>query len=144
MLADGIYRVQFETLVGSGTGIVVVSRDKIRGGDPAFAYFGTLQRTDNGFVADIETKRHAPGRSSVFQYGAGPYSAYGRHAWSKCNLHRHYKASPRPDLQGRLDLHLGLRPPPAQPNYIRGLGFWGGNFVPSILPNSSAYNSRTV
>ena len=70
MLADGIYRVQFETLVGSGAGIVVVTGDKIRGGDDAFAYFGTLQRTDNGFIAEIETKRHAPGRSSVFNMEA--------------------------------------------------------------------------
>ena len=66
MLAEGIYKVQFETLVGSGSGIVVVSGDKIRGGDEAFAYFGTLKSSENGFIADIETKRHSPGRSSVF------------------------------------------------------------------------------
>jgi hypothetical protein len=66
VLAEGIYTVQFETLVGSGKGIVVVSGDKVRGGDEAFAYFGSLTRTDNGFTAEIETKRHSPGRPSVF------------------------------------------------------------------------------
>jgi hypothetical protein len=66
MLAGGLYRVEFETLAGSGTGIVVVSGDKIRGGDAAFAYFGFLKPKDNGFLAEIETRRHSPGRASVF------------------------------------------------------------------------------
>jgi hypothetical protein len=67
MLAQGIYRVQFETLLDSGRGIVVVTGDQIRGGDDFFAYRGMiLRRTDNGFTAEINTKRHFPGRSSVF------------------------------------------------------------------------------
>lgn len=60
MLADGIYRVEFETLIDSGRD------DKIRGGDDFFAYFGFLRRTDNGFVAEIATRRHSPGEASVF------------------------------------------------------------------------------
>jgi hypothetical protein len=66
MLADGIYSVHFETLAGEGHGVVVVTGDKIRGGDATFAYFGTLTPTDNGFTAQLETKRHAHGRASVF------------------------------------------------------------------------------
>jgi len=66
ILAEGIYKVQFETLMGAGSGIVVVSGDRIRGGDDAFAYFGKLKPTENGFTADIETKRHSPGRPTVF------------------------------------------------------------------------------
>jgi hypothetical protein len=59
MLADGIYSVHFETLAGEGDGVVVVTGDRIRGGDGAFAYFGTLAQTDNGFTAQL-------GRASVF------------------------------------------------------------------------------
>jgi T3SS negative regulator,GrlR len=66
MMADGIYRVDFETLLDAGRGIVVIGGDNIRGGDDFFAYFGTIQRRDNGFLAEIETKRHSPGRASVF------------------------------------------------------------------------------
>src|SRR5206468_7644850 len=44
----------------------ILTGDKIRGGDAAFAYFGTLTQTDNGFTAHLETKRHAHGRASVF------------------------------------------------------------------------------
>ena len=66
MLADGIYSVHFETPVGQGDGIVVVTGKKIQGGDASFAYFGVLEQTDNGFSIQIETKRHSEGRASVF------------------------------------------------------------------------------
>ncbi len=66
MLDDGIYSVSFETLAGQGDGIVVVTGDCIRGGDAAFAYFGSQQPTSNGFSLQIETKRHSEARASVF------------------------------------------------------------------------------
>jgi len=66
MLADGIYSVHFETPVGQGDGIVVVTGKKIQGGDASFAYYGVLEQTDNGFSIQIETKRHSEGRASVF------------------------------------------------------------------------------
>jgi len=66
MLADGIYSVLFETPVGKGSGVVVVTGEKLRGGDATFAYFGTLKPTANGFSAEIETRRHCEGRASVF------------------------------------------------------------------------------
>jgi hypothetical protein len=66
MLDDGIYSVHFETPAGQGDGVVVVTGDKIRGGDAAFAYFGSLEPTNNGFSVQIETKRHSQARASVF------------------------------------------------------------------------------
>ena len=46
--------------------MVVTGDDRLRGGDATFAYFGTLTHTDNGFTAELETKRHAQDRASVF------------------------------------------------------------------------------
>ena len=66
MLADGIYSVHFETLAGQGDGIVVVTGEKLQGGDASFAYYGLLEQTNNGFSIQIETKRHSEGRASVF------------------------------------------------------------------------------
>ena len=66
MLADGIYSVHFETPAGQGEGIVVVTGDKLRGGDASFVYFGQLEQTSNGFSIQIETKRHSQARASVF------------------------------------------------------------------------------
>jgi len=37
MLADDIYSVHFETLAGEGDGVVVVTGEKICGGDATFA-----------------------------------------------------------------------------------------------------------
>ena len=50
----------------SVTGFVLVSGDKIRGGDVAFAYFGTIKRTYNGFIAELHSMPHSPGPTSVF------------------------------------------------------------------------------
>jgi hypothetical protein len=66
MLADGLYSVHFQTPAGEGDGVAVISGEKLRGGDAAFAYFGTIDRRDNGFTAKLVTKRHAAGRASVF------------------------------------------------------------------------------
>jgi hypothetical protein len=66
MLADGIYSVHFETPAGQGDGIVVVTGEKLQGGDASFAYYGLLEQTNNGFSIQIETKRHSEGRASVF------------------------------------------------------------------------------
>jgi hypothetical protein len=46
--------------------VVVTGDDRLRGGDATFAYFGTLTHADNGFTAELETKRHAQDRASVF------------------------------------------------------------------------------
>jgi T3SS negative regulator,GrlR len=66
MLVDGIYSVRFETLAGQGDGVVVISGDSLRGGDASFVYYGTIQHSENGFIAQIETRRHSQGRPSVF------------------------------------------------------------------------------
>jgi hypothetical protein len=65
-LDDGLYSVAFETLLGAGSGVLIVTGDKLRGGDEAFAYFGTQSPTRHGFTAEIDTKRHSEGRASVF------------------------------------------------------------------------------
>jgi hypothetical protein len=66
MLVDGIYSVHFETLVAQGDGIVVVAGDTLRGGDASFVYYGRVEHSENGFTAQIETRRHSQGRPSVF------------------------------------------------------------------------------
>src|SRR4051794_8560227 len=66
MLADGIYSVHFETPAGQGDGIVVVTGERLRGGDASFVYYGVLEQTSNGFSIEIETKRHSQTRASIF------------------------------------------------------------------------------
>jgi hypothetical protein len=77
-LSDGLYSVEFETLLGAGSGVLVVSGSKLRGGDGTFAYFGTQSPTGNGFTAEIETKRHSEGRASVFNMEPAHIRLVGR------------------------------------------------------------------
>jgi hypothetical protein len=77
-LSDGLYSVEFETLLGAGSGVLVVSDSKLRGGDGTFAYFGTQWPTGNGFTAEIETKRHSEGRASVFNMEPAHIRLVGR------------------------------------------------------------------
>jgi hypothetical protein len=67
MLVDRIYSVHFETPAGKGNGVVVLSGERLRGGDASFAYFGTFLQTGDGFRAKLSTKRHSEGRNSIFK-----------------------------------------------------------------------------
>ncbi len=67
MLPDGIYSVHFQTPADDGDGVVVITGERLRGGDASFAYFGTVTQTGNGFSAKLETKRHSAGRPSIFK-----------------------------------------------------------------------------
>jgi hypothetical protein len=67
-MRDGLYRVQFRTPLGAGTGVVVLHGDKVSGGDAGMYYTGIY--TDNNGELDIKVRigRHSatPGSSSVF------------------------------------------------------------------------------
>jgi hypothetical protein len=65
-LHDGLYCAEFETSLGVASGILVVTGDRLRGGDESFAYFGTQSPTRKGFTAILETMRHSDGQASVF------------------------------------------------------------------------------
>ncbi|ABE39641.1 GrlR family regulatory protein [Rhodopseudomonas pseudopalustris] len=67
---QGFYRAEFETARKKAHGVVVLHDGQIRGGDSAFAYFGSY--TQNGFAVSgtLRGVRHAnaddPDHSSVF------------------------------------------------------------------------------
>jgi hypothetical protein len=111
MLADGIYSVHFETPAGKGSGIVVLTGERLRGGDAAFAYFGTLTQTGSGFRAKIATKRHSEGRASVFNLEAGPHRAAGQIRRLERSLHRYRRRSTRANFQSSFEIHCGLASP---------------------------------
>lgn len=66
MLTDGFYKVQFQTPIGAGGGVVVLSDGKLRGGDSAIAYSGTYSVDGDNFTAQVKTSRHSNGMPSVF------------------------------------------------------------------------------
>jgi hypothetical protein len=67
-MRDGLYKVQFQTRMGIGFGVVYARAGNLWGGDAALYYVGKYSLSGNTISAKVETNRHsnAPGAVSVF------------------------------------------------------------------------------
>ena len=65
---NGIYRVEFQTQRGTGTGVVVINDGRILGGDSIMYYVGTFSESGNNFSTNIKARVHSnvPGMAPVF------------------------------------------------------------------------------
>src|SRR6478609_2642154 len=59
-LRGGLYKVEFHTVHGTGTGVIYASAGKPRGGNSAFAFVGNYVDRDDGIQVKISTRRHNP------------------------------------------------------------------------------------
>jgi hypothetical protein len=59
-LQEGLYKVEFHTVHGTGTGVVYAINGKLRGGNSAFAFIGTYAARDDGIHVKVATQRHNP------------------------------------------------------------------------------------
>ena len=68
MLTDGLYKVDFMTPLGSGSGVVMLNQGSVKGGDSSMYYDGTYQLDGDKFTAsmNIATHTNTPGMGSVF------------------------------------------------------------------------------
>ena len=57
-LQDGLYKVEFHTVHGTGSGVVYATSGKIRGGNSGFAFIGNYTRTADSIQAKVSTVRH--------------------------------------------------------------------------------------
>ncbi len=66
-MKDGIYKVNFKTGNGSGTGIVVFASGSVRGGDSLMYYTGTVKESENEIKVSLRVRKHSdvPGMRSV-------------------------------------------------------------------------------
>jgi hypothetical protein len=67
-MKDGLYKVQFETQLGSGAGVVVLLGGSLRGGDSRTYYAGKYAEQAGQLTAEVETGAHSnpPSMGSVF------------------------------------------------------------------------------
>jgi hypothetical protein len=67
-MRDGLYKVEFKTPLGFGSGVVHLLTGRMWGGDAALYYLGNLQEEGNRFKATVRVDRHThqPGITSVF------------------------------------------------------------------------------
>jgi hypothetical protein len=59
-LQEGLYKVEFHTVHGTGTGVIYASCGKIRGGNSGFAFIGTYTDKGDEILVKISTQRHNP------------------------------------------------------------------------------------
>jgi len=57
-LRDGLYKVEFHTVHGSGNGVVYATAGKLRGGNTGFAFIGNYATRDGEIHVKISTRRH--------------------------------------------------------------------------------------
>jgi T3SS negative regulator,GrlR len=57
-LQEGLYKVEFHTVHGTGTGVVYATAGKLRGGNSAFAFVGSYTDKSDGTHVKISTQRY--------------------------------------------------------------------------------------
>ena len=59
-MQEGLYKVEFHTDHGTGTGVIYVINGKLRGGNSAFAFIGNYADRSDGIHVKVSTERHNP------------------------------------------------------------------------------------
>ncbi|ADO43112.1 GrlR family regulatory protein [Ketogulonicigenium vulgare] len=57
-MIDGFYSVEFETVLGSGGGVVVLEDGSLRGGDSKRYFLGSYRIEDQKLLADVHVGTH--------------------------------------------------------------------------------------
>ena len=59
-MQDGLYKVEFHTVHGTGNGVLYAISGKLRGGNSGFAFIGNYTRKGDEIHVKISTQRHNP------------------------------------------------------------------------------------
>jgi hypothetical protein len=59
-LQEGLYKVEFHTVHGTGNGVLYATSGKLRGGNSGFAFVGNYTRKGDDILVKISTQRHNP------------------------------------------------------------------------------------
>ena len=57
-MREGLYKAEFHTVHGTGTGVVYATGGKLRGGNSAFAFIGSYAARGDGTHVKISTQRY--------------------------------------------------------------------------------------
>jgi hypothetical protein len=63
-LQEGLYKVEFYTVHGTGTGVVYATSGKLRGGNSGFAFIGSYTGKGDDIHVKISTQRRHSSRCS--------------------------------------------------------------------------------
>jgi hypothetical protein len=57
-LREGLYKVEFHTVHGTGNGVIYATSGKLRGGNSGFTFTGSYTDKGDGILAKVSTQRH--------------------------------------------------------------------------------------
>ena len=57
-MQEGLYKVEFYTVHGTGTGVIYAASGKLRGGNSGFAFIGSYAGKGDDIHVKISTRRH--------------------------------------------------------------------------------------
>jgi hypothetical protein len=57
-LQEGLYKVEFHTVHGTGSGVIYATCGKLRGGNSAFAFIGNYSGVGDAVRVKVSTRRH--------------------------------------------------------------------------------------
>ena len=57
-MQEGLYKVEFHTVHGTGSGVIYAHAGKLRGGNSAFAFIGSYRNEGDGINVKVSTERH--------------------------------------------------------------------------------------
>ena len=57
-LQEGLYKVEFHTIHGMGSGVIYATSGKLRGGNSAFAFIGNYSTSGAAIQVKVSTRRH--------------------------------------------------------------------------------------
>ncbi len=69
-MREGLYKLEFHTIHGTGTGVIYATRGKLRGGNSGFAFIGNYTNRGDGIQVKSSTQRHNddPGIKPLFGF----------------------------------------------------------------------------
>ena len=67
-MREGLYKVEFHTVHGTGNGVVYATSGKLRGGNSGFAFIGNYVSKGDEILVKVSTQRHNydPGLKPLF------------------------------------------------------------------------------
>lgn len=96
MIQDGLYKVDFQTQIGAGSGVVALRDGEVRGGDSGMFYVGSYRESGDEVSAEVVADTHSsiPEMHSVFGADKVTISLRGRSNGDAAQLSGSAKEAP--------------------------------------------------
>ena len=77
-MRSGLYKVHFQTQIGSGAGVAVLDDGRLLGGDSSMSYIGSYTEKDGTLTAHVRVDVHTEGLPSVLGINRANLELRGR------------------------------------------------------------------